>query len=80
MPMPLSEGGYWKGAALPPIAAVRNPDAICCPGAGGSIAWADTQNKLAVAICHNRMLNLRSSLDHPLVLVADAVREALDLT
>ncbi|WP_238368485.1 serine hydrolase domain-containing protein [Mesobacterium pallidum] len=77
MAMPLSEGGFWKGQSLPPIAAVRDPEAICCPGAGGSIAWADRKNRLAVAICHNRMLNLRGSLDHPLVEVADAIRETL---
>lgn len=77
MPMPLSEAGFWLGEALPPVAAVKNPRAICCPGAGGSIAWADLDRGISVAICHNRMLNKRGSLDHPLVPVADAVREAL---
>lgn len=79
MPMPLSEGGFWLGAALPPIAAVKNPEAICCPGAGGSIGWADRKSRLAIAICHNRMLNRRGSLDHPLVPVADAIRTALGI-
>lgn len=79
MPMPLSEAGFWLGAALPPIAAVKNPKAICCPGAGGSIGWADLDRRISVAICHNRMLNKRGSLDHPLVLVADAIRTALGI-
>lgn len=77
MAMPLSEAGFWLGEALPPIAAVKNPRAICCPGAGGSIGWADLDLGISVAICHNRMLNKRGSLDHPLVPVADAVRQAL---
>lgn len=77
MPMPLSEAGFWLGEALPPVAAVKNPRAICCPGAGGSIGWADLDERVSVAICHNRMLNRRGSLDHPLVPVADAVRRAL---
>lgn len=77
MPMPLSDAGFWLGEPLPPIAAVKNPRAICCPGAGGSIGWADLDRGISVAICHNRMLNKRGSLDHPLVPVADAVREAL---
>lgn len=77
MAMPLSEGGFWLGTSLPPVAAVKNPHAICCPGAGGSIGWADLQRGIAVAICHNRMLNRRGALDHPLVPVADAVRIAL---
>lgn len=79
MAMPLSEAGFWLGAALSPIAAVKNEGAICCPGAGGSIGWADLDRRISVAICHNRMLNRRGSLDHPLVPVADAVREALGI-
>ena len=33
----------------------HNPKTIGHPGAGGSIAWADPDKRLAVAICHNRM-------------------------
>jgi CubicO group peptidase (beta-lactamase class C family) len=76
-PMPLSEGGYWLGEAIPITAAVKNPSAICCPGAGGSIGWADRESRVAVAICHNRMKSQVSGLDHPVVRIADAVREAL---
>jgi CubicO group peptidase (beta-lactamase class C family) len=76
-PMPLSEGGYWLGQNIPITAAVKNPAAICCPGAGGSIGWADRENRVAVAICHNRMKSQVTGLDHPIVRIADAIREAL---
>ncbi|CAK7237838.1 hypothetical protein SBRCBS47491_010168 [Sporothrix bragantina] len=32
-----------------------NREAIYSPGAGGSYAWADLRNNVAVAICHNNM-------------------------
>lgn len=28
---------------------------IYSPGAGGSVAWADLRDRIAVAICHNNM-------------------------
>jgi CubicO group peptidase (beta-lactamase class C family) len=61
------------------VCAVTEPRAICCPGAGGSIGWADPETKLAVAICHNRMYRARSCADDPIVPIANAVRASLGL-
>ena len=79
MPMRLSQGGYWMGAPVVPVCAVTEPRAICCPGAGGSIGWADPDTKLAVAICHNRMYRPRSCVDDPMLPIADCVRRGLGL-
>lgn len=79
-PMRLSQGGYWMGAPIVPVCAVTEPRAICCPGAGGSIGWADPDTKLAVAICHNRMYRPRNCADDPIVPIAQAVRASLGLT
>jgi CubicO group peptidase (beta-lactamase class C family) len=58
--IPLRNGaGFWLGGNSQPENLGRqiglNPRAIGHPGAGGSIAWADPDKRLAVAICHNRM-------------------------
>ena len=58
--IPLRIGaGFWMGGNSQPENLGRqigdNPRAIGHPGAGGSIAWADPDKRLAVAICHNRM-------------------------
>jgi CubicO group peptidase (beta-lactamase class C family) len=58
--IPLRIGaGFWLGGNSQPENLGRqighNPRAIGHPGAGGSIAWADPDKRLAVAICHNRM-------------------------
>jgi CubicO group peptidase (beta-lactamase class C family) len=45
-------------------------------GAGGTIAFADLEQRLAVAICHNRMFGKLPVAVHPWVAVADAVRDA----
>jgi CubicO group peptidase (beta-lactamase class C family) len=51
--------GFWLGGNLQPEnlgrQIGRNPRAIGHPGAGGSIAWADPDKRIAVAILHNRM-------------------------
>lgn len=57
IPVHFSLSGYWLGGE----AGVSDPlvgdhrDVIYSPGAGGSVAWADTRDGLAVAICHNNM-------------------------
>lgn len=49
--MPVGTGGFWL--ELPDVPAdVR---ALGHTGAGGSVAWAEPDSGLAVAICHNRM-------------------------
>jgi CubicO group peptidase (beta-lactamase class C family) len=73
MPMPISLGGYWMYDGQSPLTlALASPTAIGCPGAGGSLGWADPRTGLAVAYCHNRM----SAVDGA-SLVGEAIRSAL---
>jgi CubicO group peptidase (beta-lactamase class C family) len=58
---------------------VKNPRAICHPGQGGSIGWADPDNQLAVAICHNRLFNPSTCEEDAILPIADAIREVLGL-
>ena len=79
MPMPISEGGFWKYDGQCPLTlALASDTAIACPGAGGSLGWADPATGLAVAYCHNRM-----SADPPgedgATLVGNAIRSALGI-
>jgi CubicO group peptidase (beta-lactamase class C family) len=78
-PLPITIGGYWFGGEHPPVCSVKNPRAICHPGQGGSIGWADPDAQLAVAICHNRMFNATSAAEDPLLPIADALRRGLRL-
>ena len=77
IPLPISIGGFWLGGPHPPVASARSPRALCHPGQGGSIGWADPDLNLALAICHNRLFNASSIGDDPILPIADAVREAL---
>ena len=77
--VPLTVAGFWLGGNNPPVATVKNSRAICHPGVGGVIGWADFDARLAVAICHNRMFQPTSRSEDPLLPIADAVREALHL-
>lgn len=78
--MPLSAGGYWMGSeAMPFVAMVRGERAICCPGAGASIGWADPDAELAVAFCHNRMMRPARNEDHPCFDIAAAIYDSLGL-
>jgi CubicO group peptidase (beta-lactamase class C family) len=79
IPLPISMGGFWLGGPMPPVVAAANPKAICHPGQGGSFGWADPDLNLAVAICHNRLFNAVSTEDDAVLVVADAVRTALNL-
>lgn len=76
-PIPISIGGFWLGGTHPPVCSARNPRALCHPGQGGSIGWADPDLNLAVAICHNRLFNPTTVEEDAMLVVADAVREAL---
>jgi CubicO group peptidase (beta-lactamase class C family) len=79
-PLPITIGGFWFGGANPPVTAVQSPRALCHPGQGNSIGWADPDTGLAVAICHNKLFNPTSPEDDPLLPVAQAIREALNLS
>ena len=79
IPLPISNGGFWLGSNNVPVCSVRSPRAICHPGAGGSIGWADPDSKLAVAICHNRMFNPPSCQEDAILPIADAIRSALGI-
>jgi CubicO group peptidase (beta-lactamase class C family) len=78
-PIPITIGGFWFGGERPPVCSVKNPRAICHPGQGGSIGWADPDNELAVAICHNRLFNPTTREEDAILPIADALREALGL-
>ena len=63
-------GGYWLGGPTPPAEPVigSGVHTLASNGAGGSIAWADLDTGLAVAICHNRMFRISPPLppdEHP---------------
>ncbi len=79
IPLPISLGGFWLGGNYPPVCSVKNPRAICHPGQGGSIGWADFDTDLAVAICHNRLFNASTIEEDAILVIANAVREALGL-
>jgi CubicO group peptidase (beta-lactamase class C family) len=78
-PIPITVGGYWFGGEHPPVCSVRNPRAICHPGQGGSIGWADPDAQLAVAICHNRLFNPTTTAEDAILTIAEALRRGLGL-
>ncbi|MFL6679619.1 MAG: serine hydrolase domain-containing protein [Burkholderiaceae bacterium] len=77
-PLPLTIGGFWSGGEHPPVCSAKSPRALCHPGQGGSIGWADPDTQLAVAICHNRLFNPSTREEDAILAIADAVRHALD--
>jgi CubicO group peptidase (beta-lactamase class C family) len=79
-PIPITIGGFWFGGAHPPVTAVQSPRALCHPGQGNSIGWADPDTGLAVAICHNKLFNPASPEEDPLLPIANAIRRALNLS
>jgi CubicO group peptidase (beta-lactamase class C family) len=79
IPLPISIGGFWLGGPNTPVCSARSSRAICHPGQGGSIGWADPDTGLAVAICHNRLFNASTPEEDPILPVANAVRTGLGL-
>jgi len=79
IPLPISIGGFWLGGPNTPVCSPKSPRAICHPGQGGSIGWADPETGLAVAICHNRLFNASTPAEDPILPIADAVRAGLGL-
>jgi CubicO group peptidase (beta-lactamase class C family) len=78
--LPLSLGGYWLGGSYPPVCSAKSPRAICHPGQGGSIGWADPDENLAVAICHNRLFNASRVEEDAIFSIASEVRGALGIS
>ena len=72
IPIPISIGGYWLGGHR-----VTSERTIWHPGAGGSIGWADLENRLAVAICHNCMFNTRDPDADPILPITRAIARSL---
>jgi len=79
IPLPISLGGFWLGGPQTPVCSARSPRALCHPGQGGSIGWADPDTGLAVAICHNRLFNASTPEEDPVLPIANAVRAGLGM-
>ena len=78
MRVPIGWAGYWLGGAdAPPVSSPRNMRALCHPGMGGSIGWADPDLKLAVAFCHNRMFDTVEIDQDSRTLIGDVIRGML---
>ena len=71
-PVRVGTAGYWLGGSTAPAVVGLNPRTLCHPGAGGSIGWANTDLRLAGAICHNRMFN---APDDPFAPIAEAIHQ-----
>ncbi len=72
--MAVGQGGVWIEA--PGVVASGSADVLAHPGAGGSVAWAQLDRGLSVAIVHNRMFaSPAEHPDHPFSAIADAVRD-----
>jgi CubicO group peptidase (beta-lactamase class C family) len=76
--VPISWSGFWLGGDVPPVSAPRNKRALCHPGMGGSIGWADLDSKLAVAFCHNRMFDTMEIAEDSRTIIGDAIRANLE--
>jgi CubicO group peptidase (beta-lactamase class C family) len=77
MVVPIAWSGFWLGGKSPPVSAPRNPRALCHPGMGGSIGWADLETGLAVAFCHNRMFDTVDVQEDSRTLIGDVIRANL---
>ena len=76
--VPVGQGGYWLGGTgIGSAAAPTNPRALCHPGMGGSLAFADPDAHLAVAFCHNRLCDFSADPDDQRIAVARAIDAAI---
>ncbi|GAB3305996.1 serine hydrolase domain-containing protein [Pseudoclavibacter terrae] len=81
LPIPVWFGahGFWLGGEpdiSDPIVG-EGTNTIYSPGAGGSIAWAELDSGLAVAICHNNMDAASAAAPgpgHPFTAIVDKIR------
>ena len=76
--LPIGKGRYWLGGEEPNAGPVIGPSRCIWQhgGAGGSVACAELDTRLSVAICHNHMRAYPVPDRHPWVPVAKAVRAA----
>jgi len=77
MVVPIAWSGFWLGGERPPVSAPRNPRALCHPGMGGSLGWADLDSGLAVAFCHNRMFDTVEIGEDSRTIIGDVIRANL---
>lgn len=74
----IGQGGLWLSHGL----FGGGQGVLCHSGAGGTVAWANTDKRFAVAICHNRMFDYQvtssETKDHPFRPLRDAVFQALE--
>jgi CubicO group peptidase (beta-lactamase class C family) len=63
---------------VPPVSAQCSKRALCHPGMGGSIGWADLDSKFAVAFCHNRMFDTMDITEDGRTTIGDVIRANLD--
>ena len=77
--IPLGAGGIWLSAPFQPALPGRGPRVLTKPGYGHSIGWADIDNRLAVAICHNQLYNPHTPEQCRMTPIGDAIREALGI-
>lgn len=76
-PARLSNGGYWLGGKKPAVGSRAN--ILYSLGTGGSLAWADCDHRLAVAITHNRMYPGQSPETDPAVAIGRCIRESIGI-
>lgn len=76
-PVPLGIAGFWLGGPTFSVAAAKHRRALCHPGAGNVIGFADAQTGLAVAIAHNRMQAPQTPEEDTMLMIANAIRADL---
>jgi CubicO group peptidase (beta-lactamase class C family) len=69
--LPVGVGGFWLEA---PGVVEPGTRVLSHPGVGGTVAWAEVDTGLSVAICHDRMF--ATVVEHPFTAIAAGVREA----
>lgn len=83
LPIPVWFGaaGFWLGGepgASDPLVGDHR-DIVVSPGAGGSVAWADFRDNIAVAICHNNMDSVQVvEPERTFVPLVKAIREIVE--
>ena len=78
--IPIGKGGIWYGSEFQPAVPARTARTLIKPGYGHSIGIADLDNRLAVAICHNRIFNPHTIEDCHNTPIIDAIRDSLGIT